>query len=59
MAGNKKLETAIEIIPLLGADNKGLERITEDMSLGLSPEEMSMLQNYFTKLGRNPTDVEM
>ncbi len=59
MAGNKKLETAIEIIPLLGADNKGLERITADLSLGLSPEEMSMLQNYFTKLGRNPTDVEM
>ncbi len=59
MAGNKKMETASDIIPLLGADRKGLETISTDMSLGLSTEEMSMLQNYFSNLGRNPTDVEM
>ncbi len=48
-----------EIVQLLDADRKKLEEISLDMSLGLSTEEMSMLQNYFSNLGRNPTDVEM
>ena len=59
MGGNKKMETASDTIPLLVADRKGLEKISTDMALGLSTEEMSMLQNYFSNLGRDPTDVEM
>lgn len=59
MAVNKGGETAAQKVGLIGADVKQLEQICTDMSLGLSTEEMSMLQNYFSNLGRNPTDVEM
>lgn len=52
-------EPLSETVQLLDADRKKLEQISLDMSLGLSTEEMSMLQNYFLNLGRNPTDVEM
>jgi phosphoribosylformylglycinamidine synthase len=53
------VEPLSETVQLLDADRKKLEQISLDMSLGLSTEEMSMLQNYFLNLGRNPTDVEM
>ena len=53
------VEPLSETVQLLDADRKKLEQISLDMSLGISTEEMSMLQNYFLNLGRNPTDVEM
>lgn len=59
MADIKGKEAASQTVQLLDADRKTLEQISIDMSIGLSAEEMSMLQNYFSKLGRNPTDVEM
>lgn len=55
MSGNKFSDT----VKLIGADQAKLQKISQEMALGLSPEEMSMLQNYFGTLGRNPSDVEM
>lgn len=48
-----------DIVELIGVEESRLSEISQSMSLGLSTEEMSMLRNYFTELGRNPSDVEM
>lgn len=48
-----------EVIDISGASREGLVEISKKMALGLSGEEMSMLQSYFSNLGRNPTDVEL
>ena len=44
---------------LLGADNKRLMEISQEGCLSLSLEEMRIIQNYFKKKGRNPTDCEL
>ncbi len=36
-----------------------LKRISDDLALGLSVEELSRIQEHFTGEGRNPTDVEL
>lgn len=47
------------LVELNSASKERLSEISGEMALGLSTEEMSMLQGYFTRLGRDPTDVEM
>lgn len=47
------------IIKLLGADERELERISEERQLSLSLKEMKSLQDHFARLGRDPTDVEL
>lgn len=59
MSAENKGERFSEIVELIGLDSKDLEKLSGKMALGLSVEEMSMLQNYFDALGRSPTDVEM
>lgn len=59
MAGNKSPSRFSETVELIGTDDSRLSEISASMSLGLSTEEMSMLRNYFSELGRNPSDVEM
>jgi phosphoribosylformylglycinamidine synthase len=51
-------ETQIKV-QILGKTPQYLEKLSQSMSLGLSQEEMIMLQNYFKGIGRDPTDVEM
>ena len=46
-------------VQILGKTPQYLEKLSQSMSLGLSQEEMIMLQNYFEGIGRDPTDVEM
>jgi len=46
-------------IPIRNLDLKDLEKISVTMGLALSTEEMRRLQEYFTGLGRDPTDVEI
>ncbi|UAL07843.1 MAG: phosphoribosylformylglycinamidine synthase subunit PurL [Candidatus Methanogranum gryphiswaldense] len=46
-------------VDILNADDKDLNKISRDMSLSLSLEEMRTIKDYFVRDGRNPTDVEL
>ncbi|MEE8232435.1 MAG: phosphoribosylformylglycinamidine synthase subunit PurL, partial [Thermoplasmata archaeon] len=46
-------------IDLLEAGDEDLARISKDLGLALSVEEMRRLQAYFRKRGRPPTDAEL
>ncbi len=41
------------------AHSVDLARISQELALGLSAEEMSRIREYFMTEGRNPTDVEL
>jgi phosphoribosylformylglycinamidine synthase II len=47
-----------EEVELLGLDDEGLTKLGRE-SLELNLNEMKQIQGYFSKLGRNPTDVEL
>ena len=51
-------EFSLNIVDLLTADDNALMKVSKD-GLWLSLSEMKQIQNYFSKLGRNPTDVEL
>ncbi len=36
-----------------------LEKLSRDMLLSLNQEEMKIIQGYFSRLGREPTDIEL
>jgi phosphoribosylformylglycinamidine synthase II len=46
-------------INLLDANDKQLLQISKELGIGLSLIEMKSIQKYFSKKGRNPTDVEL
>ncbi len=46
-------------IKMLDATDEELMKISEDLSLSLSLEEMNVIKDYFTKEGRNPVDIEL
>ena len=46
-------------IKIIDANNKQLLRISQELGIGLSLEEMKTVRKYFTKKDRNPTDVEL
>ena len=56
-----KREAPFELydIDILRSEDEDLSRISEDLSLGLSPDEMKVIKEYFEKEGRNPTDIEL
>ncbi|MFC1566480.1 phosphoribosylformylglycinamidine synthase subunit PurL [bacterium] len=47
------------IIDILNADNKTLTKISNENLLSLTLEEMKTIKNYYKKIKRNPTDVEL
>jgi phosphoribosylformylglycinamidine synthase II len=47
------------VVKLRGLTARELERLSKEGLLALSRTEMSALQKYFDKLGRDPTDVEL
>lgn len=49
----------IKEITILNKSDDELAEISKRMLLSLSLEEMKTIQNYYKKLKRNPTDVEM
>ena len=51
-------EFSLEVIDLLGMDSDELVELSKDR-LWLDLNEMKEIQNYFSRLGRNPTDVEL
>ena len=46
-------------VPLLDASDAELERISRDGELSLNLAEMQTVRDYYAKIGRNPTDVEL
>ncbi|MCL2334187.1 MAG: phosphoribosylformylglycinamidine synthase subunit PurL [Candidatus Methanoplasma sp.] len=58
-AVKRKVPFELHDIDILSSNDRGLKKISEDMSLGLSVDEMKTIKDYFKKEGRNPTDVEM
>ncbi len=46
-------------VNLLDASDEDLVEISKESGVGLSLEEMKDVKEYFEKLGRNPTDIEM
>lgn len=52
----KQTYRSIEILDL---DAEALERLSSDMKLSLSREDMVAVQGYFKEAGREPTDVEL
>ncbi|MFQ5861756.1 MAG: phosphoribosylformylglycinamidine synthase subunit PurL [Candidatus Brocadiales bacterium] len=46
-------------VPLLNASHEALLKISKDRQLYLNLEEMKSVQDYFRKVGREPTDVEL
>ena len=50
---------AVEIIPVRGLTADALARLGVERSLALDPEELAVISDHFTALGRDPTDVEL
>ncbi len=46
-------------IDILGSDGNQLVKISQDLGLNLNLDEMKRIRDYFRKLGRNPTDIEL
>lgn len=46
-------------IDVLNADDQQLIKISQDLGLNLSLDEMKIVKAYFSELGRNPTDIEL
>ncbi len=46
-------------VPLLGASHRKLMRLSREGQLSLDRHEMGAIQDYFRKIGRNPTDCEL
>jgi phosphoribosylformylglycinamidine synthase len=49
---------SLKQVDLLTLDDDGLNRLSQE-KLGLNLIELKHIQSYFSKLGRNPTDVEL
>lgn len=54
-----KSTTKCKTIEILNLTDKQLVELSKKNVLSLSLEEMKVVQNYFKKLKRNPTDVEL
>ena len=57
-APSAEYEFTLNRVDLLSADDNQLMEVSKD-GLWLSLSEMKQIQDHFSKLGRNPTDVEL
>ncbi len=46
-------------VNILEAEDADLEEISRESRVGLSLDEMKMVKEYFCRLGRDPTDIEL
>ena len=46
-------------IKLKNADDKQLMKLSSELGIGLNLAEMRLVQDYFSRKNRNPTDVEL
>jgi len=51
--------TPFKSVDILGQGKGALEQANREMGLALSPDEIDYLVENFTRIGRNPTDVEL
>ncbi|HMK14961.1 MAG TPA: phosphoribosylformylglycinamidine synthase [Burkholderiales bacterium] len=49
----------MQTVDMLGGGATALNRANQDMGLALSDDEIAYLQENFSRIGRNPTDVEL
>ncbi|MCE5181697.1 MAG: phosphoribosylformylglycinamidine synthase [Betaproteobacteria bacterium] len=49
----------LKSVDILGQGKGALEQANREMGLALSPDEIDYLMENFTRIGRNPTDVEL
>jgi len=54
-----KTDLTIYEVALSKASEKQLSEVSHELGLGLSVQEMQAVQAYFSRAGRNPTDVEL
>ncbi len=57
----RKVDVPFELyeIDILNASDEELRKISEDLGLALSVDEMKRIQEYFRAKGRNPYDIEL
>ena len=55
----RSLQVPLFEADLLSASDDDLRKISSDMALALSLEEMRTVRDYFSREGRNPTDIEL
>ncbi|MEO0074536.1 MAG: phosphoribosylformylglycinamidine synthase subunit PurL [candidate division WOR-3 bacterium] len=58
-AWHKRSEFPIQKIEILDKTPTELREISQARLLALNESEMLVIQNYYKKLGRNPTDIEL
>jgi len=59
LINKRKASLELYDISILGSSDEDLKKISSDLSLGLSLDEMKVIRAYFDKEKRNPTDVEL
>jgi len=55
----RKVPFELTEINVLEADDKQLLQISDELGIGLNLKEMKSIKRNFSKMGRNPTDVEL
>ena len=55
----QRYELDVQTVQLLGLDDAGLEKVSKDRDLFLDRAEMRTIQEYYAKLQRDPTDIEL
>jgi phosphoribosylformylglycinamidine synthase len=55
----KKEETRVQSIAIIGKSQDELMKISGSRLLALNAKEMQIIAQYYQKLGRNPTDIEL
>ncbi|VUT24184.1 MAG: phosphoribosylformylglycinamidine synthase II [Candidatus Methanolliviera sp. GoM_asphalt] len=53
------MKDLVSEVDLIDSDDDYLRRISEEMGLGLSVDELRIIEDYFKERGRNPTDIEL
>jgi phosphoribosylformylglycinamidine synthase len=49
----------LEVIDVLAGGREALQKANSELGLALSPDEIDYFADYFLRLARNPTDVEL
>ena len=56
---HKEAPAPLATVDVLGGGKAALQAANNEMGLALSPDEVDYLVENFTRIGRNPTDVEL
>ncbi len=56
---HRDVPAPLSTVDILGGGKAALQTANNEMGLALSPDEVDYLVDNFTRIGRNPTDVEL